>query len=372
MKRAMKIGLLIELRHPKNSIALFLVIVAMIAAMFYTKSQMAGNQIAEGTKEFYAIQSALTKFQLMDASEAGDGSPIYKNLHKQKTAIALQVANLKMSKDKQFYKTSYRLALARQDMYELEGYEKVRKNMPSKLQNDMNLVYYKYLVDTDAKIYNDTLQYWAFLLFVFSMISAVWYLFISFYTSNILLDDYEHATVVRGYPIAFSTYMLSKCMTVFLYIVGFIALIFIVALPLYVQVGSGDIEFPVVFYNGEVKLLMTWQFIAMIIGFMMLTAIFGMLFSIILNVLLKNMYLTLFVQGACFFLPIIFPRLIEWFPFNPFHYVHFNFILNGGPFALSPPVDVTMTDGVWIILIAIVLMLFIIKQFFSVGKIRRV
>jgi hypothetical protein len=96
-----------------------------------------------------------------------------------------------------------------------------------------------------------------------------------------------------------------------------------------------------------------------------------MLLSIILNVLLKNMYLTLFVHFILFFLPIIFPSLISFFPYNPFHFMNFNEILNGMPVDLPKSVDITMNEGLLLMVICILIMLFIIKTFFSTGKIKR-
>lgn len=148
-------------------------------------------------------------------------------------------------------------------------------------------------------------------------------------------------------------------------------LIFICASPLWIVHGLGNPLDPVGIYVGDAVLISSVQYIAMSLGYMFVISIFVMLLSIILNVLLKNMYLTLFVHFILFFLPMIFPSLISVFPYNPFNFMNFNDILRGVPVDLAQPVDITMNLGLIILFICIILMLFAIKTFFSTGKIKR-
>jgi len=369
--RALKVGLVIERANRKNLVALVAVAIIVFGFMFYINAQALGNQLVEKKGDYYSAQAILSKFQVKDASETGDGSELYKNLTKQKSNIALQIATLTLDKQTMYYETSLKLAELREEAFELEGYENVAELLPSKLQNSMDYLYFKRMNDEGKDTISDLFQYMPFLLFFFIHVGAGWYIFISFHTSSILLDDFEHSSIIQGFPVRFDHYILSKCIITFLSIVTSILLIFICAIPLWILNGLGNPLEPVAIYLGNATLISTIQYIAMSVGYMILISIFVMLLSIILNVLLKNMYLTLFVHFILFFLPMIFPSLISLIPYNPFNFMNFNDILRGIPVDLAKPVDITMNSGLIIMSISIFLMLFVIKTFFSTGKIKR-
>ncbi len=369
--RALKVGLVIERANRKNLVALVAVAIIVFGFMFYINAQALGNQLVEKKGDYYSAQAILSKFQVKDASETGDGSELYKNLTKQKSNIALQIATLTLDKQTMYYETSLKLAELREEAFELEGYENVAELLPSKLQNSMDYLYFKRMNDEGKDTISDLFQYMPFLLFFFIHVGAGWYIFISFHTSSILLDDFEHSSIIQGFPVRFDHYILSKCIITFLSIVTSILLIFICAIPLWILNGLGNPLEPVAIYLGNATLISTIQYIAMSVGYMILISIFVMLLSIILNVLLKNMYLTLFVHFILFFLPMIFPSLISLIPYNPFNFMNFNDILRGIPVDLAKPVDITMNSGLIIMSISIILMLFVIKTFFSTGKIKR-
>lgn len=371
MLRALKVGLVIERANRKNLVALVAVIIIVFGFMFYINAQALGNQLVEKKGDYYSAQAILSKFQVKDASETGDGSDLYKNLTKQKSNIALQIAALTMDKQSMYYETSLQLAKLRQEAFQLEGYENIAELLPSKLQNSMDYLYFKRMIDEGKYIISDLFQYMPFLLFFFLHVGAGWYIFISFHTSSILLDDFEHSSIIQGFPVRFDYYILSKCIIAFLSIFTSILLIFICAIPLWIINGLGNPLEPIGIYVGNATLISTIQYIAMSVGYMIVISIFVMLLSIILNVLLKNMYLTLFVHFIVFFLPMIFPSLISFIPYNPFNFMNFNDILQGLPVDLAKPVDITMNLGLIIICISIILMLFVIKTFFSTGKIKR-
>ncbi|MED3803527.1 ABC transporter [Lysinibacillus xylanilyticus] len=369
--KALKVGLVIERANRKNLVALVAVAIIVFGFMFYINAQALGNQLVEKKGDYYSAQAILSKFQVKDASETGDGSELYKNLTKQKSNIALQIATLTLDKQTMYYETSLKLAELREEAFELEGYENVAELLPSKLQNSMDYLYFKRMNDEGKDTISDLFQYMPFLLFFFIHVGAGWYIFISFHTSSILLDDFEHSSIIQGFPVRFDHYILSKCIITFLSIVTSILLIFICAIPLWILNGLGNPLEPVAIYLGNATLISTIQYIAMSVGYMILISIFVMLLSIILNVLLKNMYLTLFVHFILFFLPMIFPSLISLIPYNPFNFMNFNDILRGLPVDLAKPVDITMNSGLIIMSISIILMLFVIKTFFSTGKIKR-
>lgn len=371
MLRALKVGLIIERTNRKNLVALLAVIVVVLGMMFFIKAQEVGQQLDEKKSDFYNGRAALAKFQVKDASEDGDGSDLFKNLTNQNSSIALQIAGLTMENYPMYYEASMRTAELRKAAFEMEDYDKVANVLPTKLENTLNYMYFKYIVDSEKQGISNLSQYIPFLLYFFSIAGFGWYIFISFYTSSILLDDFEHTSLMKGYPVRFDQYILSKCIIAFGYVLAFIALIFITAIPT-LRNGFGDLSEPVRIFLGEPAIVSSISYIGRAVLYMIVISIFVMLLSIILNVLLKNMYLTLFIHFILFFLPILFPRLISMLPYNPFNFMSFNDILSGLPVDLEKSTLITMNQGLLIMIICIVIMLFVIQRFFSTGKIKRV
>ena len=371
MIRSLKIGLLIERKNRKNLVALLAVAVVVFGMMFFIKAQEVGQQLDDKKSDFYNGRAALSKFQVKDASEDGDGSHLYKNLTEQNRSIALQIAGLTMENYPLYYEASMRTTELRNEAFDLEDYDKVADLLPTKLENTLNYMYFKWLVDSEKQGISDLSHYLPFLLYFFSIAGFGWYIFISFYTSSILLDDFEHTSLMKGYPVRFDQYIISKCIIALGYVVVFIALIFICALPL-LKSGFGDMTEPVRVFLGDPALISSISYIGRVVLYMIVISVFVMLLSIILNVLVKNMYLTLFIHFILFFLPIVFSRLISIIPYNPFNFMSFNDILSGLPVDLEKSTSITMNQGLMVIVICIVLMLVIIQRFLSTGKIKRV
>jgi hypothetical protein len=370
MLRALRVGLLIERTNRKNLVALLAVAVVVFGMMIFINAQEVGQQIDEKKSDYYNSRAVLANFQVKDASENGDGSDLFKNLTNQKRSIALEIAGLTMENYPMYYEASMRTAELRAEAFDMEDYEKVADLLPTKLENTLDYMYFKHLVDSNKQEISDLSQYLPFLLFIFSIVGFGWYIFISFYTSSILLDDFEHTSLMKGYPVSFDQYIISKCIIAFGYVLAFIALIFICAL-VRLKNGFGDLDEPVRVFLGEPLIVSSISYIGRAVLYMIVISIFVMLLSIILNALLKNMYLTLFVHFILFFLPILFPSLISLLPYNPFNFMSFNDILAGLPVDLEKSTPITMNQGLIILIICIVLMLFILQRFFSTGKIKR-
>ncbi len=370
MIRALKVGLLIERTNRKNLVALLAVAVVVFGMMIFINAQEVGQQIDEKKSDYYNARAVLAKFQVKDASEHGDGSDLFKNLTKQKSSIALQIAGLTMENYPMYYEASMRTTELRKEAFNMEGYDKVADLLPTKLQNTLNYMYFKYFVDSEKQGISDLSQYIPFLLYFFSIAGFGWYIFISFYTSSILLDDFEHTSLMKSYPVRFDQYIISKCIIAFGYVLAFIALIFICTL-VRLKNGLGNLTEPVRVFLGEPAIVSSISYIGRAVLYMIVISIFVMLLSIILNVLLKNMYLTLFVHFILFFLPILFPSLISMVPYNPFNFMSFNEILAGLPVDLEKSTPITMNQGLIVMILCIVLMLLIVQRFFSTGKIKR-
>lgn len=372
MWKLLKTNFIIEKTSKKNIFAFLFVALFVFGLAIYMENEEIGNLVKSKTSEFQNLESAVSQFQVMDATEGSGSSDIYKNIVQQKRLVALQRAATKMDHPDMFLNTAIDLAKLRNEAFDLDGYEEVAVYLPTKTENQMESIFYNYLNTFEIPIFTDSLSFYQFLIFLFGILGSIWFIFISFYTSGIMIEDFRHTSLIKGYPIPFDQYVVAKGISTLVIIVVFIVELFLCSLPLIYFRGLGDFSYPIAVFDGDFQIYSIVQYIGVCVLYMICISIFVILLSIILNVLLKNMYLTLFVQLFLYVLPILFPTMISLVPFNPFNYMNFTILLSGQSLDLHQPVELNITFGLLYIGISIVLMVIVIKLFLSTGKLRRV
>lgn len=371
MWKTLKTCFVIERSNRSNLYSIFLVI-ALIAAFIYVASnENYKNQLVISTAEYQSASSAVSKFQVVDVNAVDNSDTLFATLTKLRQALSLKLAAMKVEDEKMLRTGLQRVIQMREKVYTAEDFHLVKDLIPAPIHNQNERVLLEKLIEKDLTYQQENLQYWQFLLILFTFIGIAWFPILSFYTSGIMIEDFSHSSLLKGYPVRFSTYVIAKSFTKLVMIISFIALIFIVSLPLIKIKGLGIADYPVVIYNGLSEAITIPQYIGICIVFMVLIGLFTLLLSIIFNMLFKNMYITLFVQMLLFFLPILFPSLISLIPYNPFNFLNFNMILEGGTLSLANPVDVTFKTGLLIISICILVLLLIVQRFLSTGKLKR-
>ncbi|WP_419960452.1 ABC transporter [Psychrobacillus sp. BM2] len=372
MRSVLKTLYIIEKTDKKNIFACLIVALCVIGMVVFANTQELGNPIKEKSGESLAVKVALNKFQIVDASEFGEGSDIYINIVKQYYTYPKQGMALKMERPKLYIETAIELTKLRKQAFDMDGYELVAENLPSKIENEMDSAYYNYLDENNLELSFGSLSFYPFLAFLISVVGSVWFVLISIYASNIMIEDFRHTSLIKGYPIAFTKYVLAKCMTSMGIVFIFIIELIVCSLPLIYFKGLGQASYPVAVFNGQVMIYPIYKYIAVSIVYMVVLAIFAILLSVILNLLLKNVYLTIFIQITLVVIPILFPGLIELLPFNPFNYVNFPSVLNGDSLNLATPVALNSNAGLVCLCISIALLMAIIKWFLSTGKLQKI
>jgi hypothetical protein len=336
------------------------------------ENEEVGNLVIQKTSEHQNITSALSQFHVMDASKDGDSSEIYKNLNEQQRLISLQRVAANLDKPDLFVNSAIELAKLRDDATHFEGYEDIAVYLPTYTVNKKDSIFYETLKTLEIPIFKDNLSFYQFLIFLFGILGSIWFIFLAFYTSGIMIEDFRHTSLIKGYPIPFDQYVAAKGISTMSVILIFMLEIFLCSLPLIYFRGLGDPTYPVAVFDGNFEIYTITQYIGVCLLYMICIAVFVILLSIILNVLLKNMYLTLFVELFLFALPVLFPRMISLFPYNPFNYMNFTNLLNGVSLDLAQPVALNSTYGLISIGISIVVLIVVANLFLSTGKLKRV
>lgn len=372
MWKILKTNFILEKSNKKIILASIILAVFVFGLILFVKTEDLGNLIKEKVGEYQSLSSALSKFQNVDATDNGNGSDLYKNLVLQQQYVSKQRMALKMNRPELYLETAIDLANLRTESFHMEGYDDVASNLPSKVENQLDLVFYQYVKNTGISLSVNSLSFFQFLAFLFGVLGSVWFIFMSIYTCGIMIEEFQHTSIVKGYPISFDKYVLSKCISSMLIVGVFLLELFVCSLLLVFFKGLGNPSYPIAIFNGSFEVYPIYKYIGVSVLYMICISIFTILLSVILNVLLKNMYLTLFLQLLLFIFPMLFPDMMNFVPFNPFNYLNFTNILNGQTLDLTNPALLNSTHGLIYIALSIVIMVVAIKLFLTTGKLKKV
>lgn len=372
MWNMLKTFFILEKSNKRNIFACISVAIFVFGLMFFVKTEDLGNAVKEKSGEYQSLSSALSQYQNVDATDSGNGSNLYKNLVLQQLLVSKQRMAIKMDRPELFMDAAIELTDLRTKSFGMEGFDNVESYLPSKIENQLDRVFYDYMNQTGIPLSIDSLTFFQFLSYLFVVLGSVWFVFISIYTCGIMIEDFQHTSIIKGYPITFDKYVIAKSIATMLIVGVFIVEIFIFSLPLLYFKGVGNPSYPIPVFDGVFTVYPIYKYIGVAILYMIFISIFTILLSVILNVLLKNMYLTLFVELLLFIVPMLFPNMMNLIPYNPFNYMNYSHLLNGQTLDLANPVVLNATHGLIYIGMSIVLMVVAVKIFLTTGKLKRV
>ncbi|MEK5480449.1 ABC transporter [Viridibacillus sp. FSL R5-0888] len=372
MWKMLRTFLILEKSNKKNIFACIIVALFVFGLVLFVKTEDLGNSVIEKSGEYQSLSSALNRFQNVDATDSGNGSDLYKNLVLQQQFVAKQRMALTMNLPELFLDTAIDLANLRAQSFDMEGFDDVAIYLPSKVENQLDSVFYQYMKETGILLTIDSLSFFQFLAYLFGVLGSVWFIFMCIYSCGIMIEEFQHTSLIKGYPIAFDKYVVAKCTSSMLIVGVFLLELFVCSLPLVYFKGLGNPSYPIAIFNGIFEAYPIYKYIGLSILYMISIAIFAILLSVILNVLLKNMYLTLFLELLLFIFPMLFPNMMNLVPYNPFNYLNFPNILNGQTLDLENPVILNSTYGLLYIWMSIAIMVISVKLFLTTGKLKRV
>ena len=372
MWKILKTLFILEKSNKKNIFTCIIVAVFVFGLILFGNTEDLGNSIKGKSGEYQSLSSALTKFQIVDATDSGNGSDLYKNLVLQQQFVSKQIMAVKMDRPELFLDTAIDLTNFRANSFDMEGFDKVASNLPTKTENQLDSAFYQYIKKTGIPLSTNSFSFFPFLVYLFGMLGSVWFIFMSIYSCGIMVEEFQHTSLIKGYPITFDKYVIAKCISSMLLVGVFLLELFVCSLPLVYFKGLGDPSYPIAIFDGIFDVYPIYKYLGISILYMICISIFTILLSVILNVLLKNMYLTLFLELLLYVFPMLFPNMMNLIPFNPFNYLNFSSLLNGQTLDLANPVALNSTHGLIYIGISIVIMVVAVKLFLTTGKLKKV
>lgn len=358
MLNLLRTQFMLERTSTRNIFAAVAILVVLCGSVIYIHTLHIGDKERETAVERQSITVALSKFQIAD-DLTFDEDDLYTNLVLQKQEAARQAMALRMNRIEVYWDSSIKLTQLREKAQQIEGYEVVQNNLPTSAQNKRQLAFSESMQKQHIAIEENHLTYYPFILFIMSLLSGIWFIVLVIYSSTTVIDDFTHATLLRGYPVTVGQYIWSKAIISW----GFIGLlmiqILVVSMGLILWQGTSNAQYPVAIYTGEFVTWPIYQVILLYMGYFMLIALFVILTTIILNLLYKNHYITIFTQMLLWLLPMLVPYVRNHAVWYPFNYVDVASLVTG-----EKPTLIVM-NGVITISISILLLALAIRFLFT-------
>lgn len=371
MFRMLKTLFIVERTDKKTLFAIIAIALFSLAISIYSYQIELGNPIAQKSNEALMVKAALNKFEVMDATEDGPGSPLYKNVVQQDTAFTRQGMSLKVDRPELYIDSALRLTQLRKDAFSMNEYEKIADVMPEMIENELDYYYYSYLAQLETPPPFAMYTYTEFIMYLLGFVGAFWFLMIAVYSSNIMIEDFHHTTIIKGYPIPFDRYVSAKVLVTWSITCLFLVTLVLFSLP-YGFLGEwGNLSSAIAVWNGEVEVNAVLSYAGFAIGYMLLLSLVAIVSSVILNVLVRNVYITVFIQLGLVALPIMFPRLATLVPWYPYHYINFPALLRGESLMGAYPAELSAWMGIIVLAVYLVILFSFVKWFLSSGKLQK-
>ncbi|WP_077605056.1 hypothetical protein [Oceanobacillus sojae] len=364
MFRLMKTIFLVERKNLKfRSIILILILFIIGSFVYLENSQF--RELEPGTAaEVVALNSALDQFRNVDATDSDVASPLYRNLISQSSHLANRTLGLLMDDQDTYIKGAIELTKVRDEVYTMDGFEDVAQFIPTYRQNQLDHALFTEIHNQEERLLVHNFNFPTYIILFLFALGYGWYLLVGIFSSDILLDETNHKSLVNGYPLSIASKLFAKLLSYFLFVFICLVLTFTIAITSAAVFYNFDLNYPVALFNGNYLAIPVWQYIGISFLYLSCLSLMAIAISILLNYCFKNLYMIIFVHFFVFFIVYLLPVLGEWMSFLPFNYFNFQTVADGSVSEMTGNTAITLTNGFLTILLSLlIIFLFIYWQF---------
>ncbi len=363
--RLMKTIFLVERKNLKFRSILSVLILFIIGSFIYLENSQFRELEAATAAEVIAKNTALDLFRNTDATDPEVSTPIYRNLNVQSNQLAYRSLGLIMDDDTTYIQGAIELTKVRHEIYSMDGYNNVSQFIPTYRQNQLDHVLYTAIDDQNERLLVENSNFPTYIILLLLVLGVGWYLLVGIFSSDILLDEEDHKSLVNGYPFTMASKLSAKVFSYLVYMIGLLIITFVITVIVASIKYGIDLTYPVAIFNGDYFTIAIWEYLGLAFLYFICLSLTALTISIILNYYFKNLYIAIFVHFFLFFVPQLIPALGEWFWFLPFNYLNFSSVINGQVAEITGNQMVTLNNGFIVLVITIVIMfLFIYWQFY--------
>ena len=361
----MKTVFLVERKNVKFRSIFYILILFIIGSIIYLENSHFRELKTTTAAEVVALRSALDQFRKVDATDPEVASPLYQNLLKQSSNLAFRTLGIMIKDDSTYVKGAIELSKIREEAYTIDGFNGVSKFIPTHRQNQLENALFTSIESQNEKLLVDNSNFPTYIILLLLVLGYGWYLLVGIFSSDILLDEEEHKSLVNSYPITLASKLTAKILSYFIFVIVLLIFTLILSVTVASLVYGIDLTYPVAIFNGGYFTIPIWQYIGLAFLYFICLSLIAISISIILSYYLKNLYIVTFTHFFFFFVMQLIPIAGKWLWFLPFNYFNFSTVINGQVAEITENQMITLNTGYFVLVITIIILfLFIYWQFY--------
>lgn len=351
----------------KNAFVGAFILLFFVLSLFYQSHTEYETLKQVKKQEADALNATLNQFP-DELRETKEGKRAYDNLTEQASLVGMQIYYLTQDDARQDYiEDDHKLTKLRLDAIK-QGNVGVPDNLAfSKEYVSQEDTRIRYIEKHQLPLEVSNLSVSGYLPNALDVISGpLFCLLVLVAASEMIVFERKHQSVVNGIPVSFITKIHSKILVHFISIFGFLLIgLLLGMITSWTRYEWGDFLSPMMVYtNGDFEAVSTTRYLlAELLGFA-LTAILLLYLSVLLNLLVKNSYMTVFVGMVFILLPdfwIWAGRTVHWI--YPVKFTAVSDVLSGEMAMIYKRTHMDYTHGfIWLVLGSVLLLIWLIVQ----------
>lgn len=317
------------IKRPLNILFMLLGCLMVSAIFTYVHTDKYQTFEIKNKSEALQVTASLLSFQVVDSK---DGTPVYQNLLLQKSILARQLNSVLFEQPKGYIENSQELNQLRLDIRKEKDFtESINMLQPNLTETLKEEAFYNYLIDHEQEVILKPETFSSLTLLFLTVLGVVWFPICAFLTANVLEDEYEHSSLVKGQPKTFMKRMLTKISVLYaFFIINFVVSLGVsFLLTQFLGNPLHDINQVNVIQLIGFSILANWKIIGLYFMYLSILFIFVFILSVFLNVIIKNFYLTLIIELIIYALTILLPDFISQAPWYLGSFIVPSYLFNG-------------------------------------------
>ena len=312
MKETIRLGV----KKPLNLLVVALISCLMIGTFIYVHTNQYKTFELRNKVEAIQLEATLLSYPIVNSTE---GDPVYQNLLLQKQEVAKQLNSVLFNQPEKYAVTGLELAKLRKDIREEKEFNETVKALQPAIGTILSdeLLYTALKKNGQQVILKPESMGSLSLLFI-GVLGLIWFPMCAFLTSNILEDEFEHESLVKGQPKTLIKRTLNKGISLYVTLLLGMILAFVIGILLTQFLGDSmnDWRHVNVIQIWNLMVQKNWQIVLWYSLYFTILYFFTFLLSVFLNVVFRNGYLTLIIEILIFALAMILPEFVArspWF-----------------------------------------------------------
>lgn len=351
-------------RFLKDTKTLFMILTlfTFFGAVFYgIRNQGLGDQERKLAEELNQTR-ILSQYAQQYNRENEEEFAVSRNLSQQQAMLASQANGITFDHPDWYIESGLELAQLRLEMHKNDSFSELPSSLlPKEDRMHRDLVELKAIDEHSIPIMENSKSAAGFtreLLFLFGLF-AFGYLLV--FASDILMDDFEHGTMLESYPVTSFQKYTTKLFIYSISVVVITAIVMGLATTIVSLVwGIGNFNYPIgVYISGDFRAIPLWGSVLLFFLYYFVLAVHTFLLAMVLNQYLKNNIATILVGLVLSIIPYLSPPIAYYLTFLPFHYYNMTYLLNG-QFAIDISRFVDIGRGIFILSLYSILLIYLV------------